>query len=90
MNEEGEGAADGARALDRATVRVRIAARIPGVQGEGIALDEVASEAIADAPAVNVVVRRYRTGTSPLVRDSVRGYRTGHLDRVLRGGFDLG
>ena len=48
------------------------------------------AEAIADAPAVNVVVRRYRTGTAPLVRDSVRGYRTGHLDRVLRGGFDLG
>jgi len=90
VHEEGEGAAEGVRALDRATVRVRIAARIPGVLGEGIALDEVASEAIADAPAVNVVVRRYRTGTSPLVRDSVRGYRTGHLDRVLRGGFDLG
>ena len=29
-------------------------------------------------------------GASPLVRDAVRGYRTGHLDRVLGGGFDLG
>ena len=33
--------------------------------------------------ASNVVVRRYRPGKSPLVRDSVRGYRTGRLDLVL-------
>jgi hypothetical protein len=26
---------------------------------------------------------------SPLVRDSVRGWRTGRLDRVLAGDFDL-
>jgi ATP-dependent Clp protease ATP-binding subunit ClpC len=26
---------------------------------------------------------------APLVRDSVRGYRTGRLDRVLAGDFDL-
>ena len=90
VHEEGEGAVDGTRAVDRATVRVRIAARIPGVPGDGIALPEVACDAIANAPAVNVVVRRYRTGPSPLVRDAVRGYRTGHLDRVLGGGFDLG
>jgi ATP-dependent Clp protease ATP-binding subunit ClpC len=34
-------------------------------------------------------VRRYRAGESPLVRDAVRGYRTGRLDRVLAGDFDL-
>ena len=43
--------------------------------------------------AVNVesakIVRRYREGASPLVRDSVRGWRTGRLDRVFAGGFDL-
>jgi ATP-dependent Clp protease ATP-binding subunit ClpC len=34
-------------------------------------------------------VRRYRPGRSPLVRDTARGYRTGRLDRVLAGDFDL-
>jgi ATP-dependent Clp protease ATP-binding subunit ClpC len=35
------------------------------------------------------VVRRYRETPSPLVRDSRRGWRTGRLDRVLGGDFDV-
>ena len=35
------------------------------------------------------IVRRYRERPTPLVRDSVRGWRTGRLDFVLAGGFDL-
>jgi ATP-dependent Clp protease ATP-binding subunit ClpC len=35
------------------------------------------------------VVRRYRTEPSPLVRDTVREWRTGRLDRVLAGQFDV-
>lgn len=35
------------------------------------------------------IVRRYREKPSPLVRDSVRQWRTGRLDRVLDGDFDL-
>ena len=35
------------------------------------------------------VVRRYRLEPDPLVRDVVRSYRTGRLDRVLAGDFDL-
>ncbi len=35
------------------------------------------------------VCRRYEEGTSPLVRDHVRGWRSGRLDRVLAGDFDL-
>jgi ATP-dependent Clp protease ATP-binding subunit ClpC len=35
------------------------------------------------------IVRRYRSEPSPLVRDSVRGWRSGRLDRVLEGDFDL-
>jgi ATP-dependent Clp protease ATP-binding subunit ClpC len=35
------------------------------------------------------VVRRYREEPSPLVRDSARGWRTGRLERVLDGDFDL-
>ena len=34
------------------------------------------------------VVRRYRREPSPLVRDS-RGWRTGRIDDVLGGAFDL-
>ena len=35
------------------------------------------------------IIRRYREAPSPLVRDSRRGWRTGLLDRVLGGDFDL-
>lgn len=35
------------------------------------------------------VVRRYREDPSPLIRDAVRGWRTGRSDRVFDGDFDL-
>jgi len=35
------------------------------------------------------IVRRYRREPSPLVRDRARGWRTGRLDAVLGGDFDL-
>jgi ATP-dependent Clp protease ATP-binding subunit ClpC len=35
------------------------------------------------------IVRRYREHPTPLVRDAVRNWRTGRLDTVLSGGFDL-
>ena len=35
------------------------------------------------------IVRRYRRDPSPLVRDAVRGWRTGRIDLVLGGQFDL-
>jgi ATP-dependent Clp protease ATP-binding subunit ClpC len=34
-------------------------------------------------------VRRYRSEPSPLVRDTERGWRTGRLEEVLAGDFDL-
>ncbi len=55
-------------------------------------LVEVGSAASGDAPAADrgepAVVRRYRHGPSPLVRDA-SGARTGRIDRVLAGDFDL-
>lgn len=36
-----------------------------------------------------LVVRRYREQPSPLVRDSIRNWRTGKIERVLGGDFDL-
>ena len=35
------------------------------------------------------VVRRYRREPAPLVRDRIKGWRTGNLDLVLNGNFDL-
>jgi ATP-dependent Clp protease ATP-binding subunit ClpC len=36
-----------------------------------------------------VIVRRYREGPAPMVRDVVNGWRSGRLDAVLGGDFDL-
>ncbi len=80
---------DGERVAERETVRVTLAPRGTTPPAEGERLDEVARAALAAAPSPNAVVRRYRTGPSPLVRDSARGYRTGNLDGVLAGEFDL-
>jgi ATP-dependent Clp protease ATP-binding subunit ClpC len=80
---------DGERVAERETVRVTVAPRGTTPPAHGERLDEVARATLAAAPSPNAVVRRYRTGPSPLVRDSVRGYRTGNLDGVLAGEFDL-
>jgi ATP-dependent Clp protease ATP-binding subunit ClpC len=80
---------DGERVAERETVRVTVAPRGTTPPADGERLDDVARAALAAAPSPNAVVRRYRTGPSPLVRDSARGYRTGNLDGVFAGEFDL-
>ena len=57
----------------------RIAADLPGR----------ARPDLIDADDELRVCRRYRAEPSPLVRDSVRGWRSGRLDRVLAGEFDV-
>ncbi|MEM9386713.1 MAG: AAA family ATPase [Pseudomonadota bacterium] len=50
---------------------------------------ESARQLLSDASAKPMdIVRRYREQPSPLVRDA-RGWRTGRLDRVLDGHFDI-
>jgi ATP-dependent Clp protease ATP-binding subunit ClpC len=88
--EEVDAGGDGSRVVEREVARVRIAPRQAAPRLDGVALAELARQAIGDTSISNVVVRRYRKGSSPLVRDSVRGYRTGSIDRILAGGFDLG
>ncbi len=44
---------------------------------------------LQDADEEPRVCRRYRATPSPLVRDAVRGWRSGRLDRVLAGEFDV-
>jgi ATP-dependent Clp protease ATP-binding subunit ClpC len=79
---------DGARVADRQQVRVLVLPRPEGPE-TGAALVKLAWDAIKQAASTGVVVRRYRPGRAPLVRDSARGYRTGRLERVLAGDFDL-
>jgi ATP-dependent Clp protease ATP-binding subunit ClpC len=47
------------------------------------------AEAFARGPQPHAVVRRYRSEPSPLVRNMNGSWRTGKLDAVLRGDFDL-
>jgi ATP-dependent Clp protease ATP-binding subunit ClpC len=44
---------------------------------------------LAKGPDANSVVRRYREKPAPLVRDGKTGWRSGRLDAVLGGDFDL-
>ena len=51
-------------------------------------IEEEAGRALSASPAPQTVVRRYRRAPSPLVRDA-SGWRTGRIDQVLAGDFDL-
>jgi hypothetical protein len=46
-------------------------------------------KAFAAAPPSSTAVRRYRGEPSPLVRSGDGSWRSGRLDAVLRGDFDL-
>ena len=90
----------GDRAFHRSRARVRVVPMpdCPAVSGSTPnrkkdlreeALRVLEPAAVAKAPGEIPVVRRYREEPSPLVRDSVRGWRTGRSDRVFAGDFDL-
>ncbi|HEX6884781.1 MAG TPA: AAA family ATPase [Planctomycetota bacterium] len=71
----------------RQRVRVRLAPQPEHPLGDAPA---AARAALArDASADPRIVRRYREAPSPLVRDAVRGWRTGRIERVWAGDFDL-
>jgi ATP-dependent Clp protease ATP-binding subunit ClpC len=86
--EEGLHVLDAHEDTARVTAMVELAPR-PLETADERDLAELARRVLADTPRDNRVVRRYRQLPSPLVRDSVRGFRTGRLDRVLAGDFDL-
>ena len=76
------------RAYDRVLARVAVAPRPFSRNGaEGAAAE--AEAALASLRESSRIVRRYRREPSPLVRDAIRGWRTGRIDRVLSGDFDL-
>jgi ATP-dependent Clp protease ATP-binding subunit ClpC len=79
---------DGER-VDRHHAHVHVAPWLPSPEYAQDALVRQARAALEGLSTEVDVVRRYRKGPSPLVRDAVRGYRTGRLDRVMAGDFDL-
>jgi ATP-dependent Clp protease ATP-binding subunit ClpC len=87
--EQVDGSRDGDTVVDREHVRVQVLARTPGPGAGAASVARSALRAAAETEPTTAIVRRYRPGRAPLVRDSVRGYRTGRLDRVLAGDFDL-
>jgi ATP-dependent Clp protease ATP-binding subunit ClpC len=76
---------------DRARVAVRVVAQpLEAIPKGKTALRNQAVQTLADAASTpSRIVRRYRESPKPLVRDAARGWRTGNLDRVLDGDFDL-
>jgi ATP-dependent Clp protease ATP-binding subunit ClpC len=77
------------RRAERVSIRCEIAPCAPTDLLQPNQLAQRALDALRDQPGVPAVVRRYRGEPSPLVRDAARGYRTGRLELVLAGAFDL-
>ena len=73
----------------RVPIQVCVAPFRPGPDQEEATLIERARIALRDTDCSTAVVRRYTTGSAPLVKDHARGYRTGRLSDVLAGDFDL-
>ncbi len=81
----------GGRTFARFQARVRVVPQpdTPSGRRSG-GLRAQAQAAFAGAvPQALHIVRRYRREPSPLVRDAVRGWRTGKIERVFDGDFDL-
>ena len=80
---------DTAGGFDRHTARVRLVVQPPQPRAASVGELEHALACLAGTPAPTAIVRRYRLAPSPLVRDAVAGWRTGRIDDVLAGDFDL-
>lgn len=72
----------------RSVARVRVAPLWAGEAARDIPAAAL-RQALAAAQVASPIVRRYRFEPSPLVRDAERGWRTGRLQDVLAGDFDL-
>lgn len=76
--------------FDRIRVRVSVAAQevAPNLPEDQL-LAEARSALTDPEGQTATVVRRYREEPSPLVRDGVRGWRTGRTETVWAGDFDI-
>jgi hypothetical protein len=75
--------------FDRCTARVRVVAQPVEPRPAGRSEAQFADLCLGSASPSTTIVRRYREAPSPLVRDALAGWRTGRLDQVLSGDFDL-
>jgi len=75
--------------VQRTTARVRVAPQPAQPRPQGQSELDFALRCLSAQAASTTVVRRYRREPSPLVRDAAAGWRTGRLDQVLGGDFDL-
>ncbi len=79
---------DGGTGTNRVSARVHMAAAPLG-DVPAAKMQSLLAAALDKAPRANTVVRRYRSEPAPLVRSADGSWRTGRLDAVLRGDFDL-
>ncbi|MDX1648029.1 MAG: AAA family ATPase [Longimicrobiales bacterium] len=76
--------------FDRISVRVAVAPQLVAPNLPPDKLLREARAALAEGQeAATTVVRRYRKRPSPLVRDGVGGWRTGRLEAIWEGDFDI-
>jgi len=80
--------ADSEGVASRATARVRLAVTPLGDVPQA-KLAGALAKAFEEAGRPSLVVRRYRREPSPLVRSGDGSWRSGRLDAVLQGDFDL-
>jgi ATP-dependent Clp protease ATP-binding subunit ClpC len=73
----------------RLSARVRVVPQPPQPKPAAQSELDFALRCLAAEAGSNTIVRRYRRLPSPLVRDALAGWRTGRLDQVLGGDFDL-
>ena len=79
---------DDGRGRSRATARVRLAvAPLGDLPADKLRLALI--DALRQGAPPHAVVRRYRSDPSPLVRNMNGSWRSGRLDAVLGGDFDL-
>jgi len=72
----------------RSVARVRVASLWTSESATDVSVAELQKALAASLPGTTIV-RRYRSEPAPLVRDTERGWRTGRLEEVLAGDFDL-
>ena len=77
------------RSLVKRCLRKDTRERLHDIADGAIEIEEALKAVSGEAESASDMVRRYRETPSPLVRDSVRGWRTGRLDRVFDGDFDV-
>ena len=73
---------------NRLTVQVRVA-ELPSGNQSRAALRQWLSAAFAKPGTGSTIVRRYRRGPSPLARNGSGSWRSGKVDEILRGNFDI-